>query len=67
MSGIQKVFFFIESSLLLLTVAEYALFFIEAIIFADEKWDDHDRHIKIAGVLTGITVVLGFIYSFIYD
>ncbi len=66
MTGVQRVFYFIVSSLLLLTVAEYALFFIEAIIFADEKWDDHSKHIKIAGVLTAIDFVLGILYEILY-
>ena len=66
MTAIQKAWFMIESALLLLTVAEYALGFIEAIIFADEKWNDHSKHFKIAGVLTAIDLVVGIIYEMVY-
>lgn len=66
MTGMQKAFYMVVSALLLLTVAEYALGFIEAIIFADEKWDDHSKHFKLAGVLTAIDFVLGILYELIY-
>ncbi len=66
MTAIQKAWFMIESALLLLTIAEYALGFIEAIIFADEKWDNHSKHFIIGAVLTAIDLIVGVLYEMVY-
>lgn len=63
----MKFLYIVISLSLLWNVAEYALFFLETIIFHDEPWYKHTKHEYIAIALTFINIALAIIYHLVFE